>query len=254
MPSETALPEATCTLITGGGSGIGRALALRLASSQTRVILLGRRLEPLQEVIASLPGTGHLAYAVDVTQGAAVAECFARLGSDRIRLSGLVHCAGIHWLRPLQLTTAERFQEMLESHLTSTFLLLKESVEHRAFARSGASVVLMSSAAALLGGPGSFAYASAKGGMVSAGRVAAVELANRKIRVNTILPGVVDTGQSRAFMEKMTAEQQEAIRRDHPLGLGTPDDVAAAAEFLLSPGARWITGTTLVVDGGLTAR
>jgi NAD(P)-dependent dehydrogenase (short-subunit alcohol dehydrogenase family) len=89
--------------------------------------------------------------------------------------------------------------------------------------------------------------------MISATRVAAMELANRKIRVNTILPGVVDTPQSRAFLDKMSPDQQEAIRRNHPLGIGTPEDVAAAAEFLLSPGARWITGTTLVVDGGLTA-
>jgi len=241
-------------LITGAGSGIGRALALRLASGGTRVILLGRRLEPIQETVSLLPGTGHLAFAVDVTQGPAVAECFNGLRSEKILLDGLAHCAGIHWLRPLQVSTAEGFQEMLESHLTSTFLMLKESVAHRLFAPAGASIVLMSSAAALQGGPGSFAYACAKGGMLSAARVAAVELAIRKIRVNAILPGVVDTPQSRAFLEKLPAEAQEAIRREHPLGLGTPEDVAAAAEFLLSPCARWITGTTLVVDGGLTAR
>jgi NAD(P)-dependent dehydrogenase (short-subunit alcohol dehydrogenase family) len=150
-------------------------------------------------------------------------------------------------------TTSDLFQEMLDSHLKSTFHLLKESLAQRAFAPSGASIVLLSSAAALQGGPGSFAYATAKGGMISATRVAAMELANRKIRVNTILPGVVDTPQSRAFLDKMSPDQQEAIRRNHPLGIGTPEDVAAAAEFLLSPGARWITGTTLVVDGGLTA-
>lgn len=242
------------TLITGAGSGIGRALALRLAAGGARLILLGRRLEPLREVQSALPGAGHLAFSVDLTDGAAVAECFRQLRADGHQLAGLAHCAGIHWLQPIQVTSAELFQQMLDSHLTSTFLLLKEALGHRLFAPEGASIVLMSSAAALQGGPGSFAYACAKGGMLSATRVAAVELASRKIRVNAILPGVVDTGQSRAFLEKLSEQQREAIVRQHPLGLGSPDDVAAAAEFLLSPGARWITGTTLVVDGGLTAR
>jgi NAD(P)-dependent dehydrogenase (short-subunit alcohol dehydrogenase family) len=150
-------------------------------------------------------------------------------------------------------TTPVLFQEMLDSHLKSTLLLLKEAIGQRAFPTTGASIVLMSSAAALQGGAGSFAYACAKGGLISATRVAAMEFAKRKIRVNVILPGVVDTPQSRAFLEKLPSDQQEAIRHDHPLGFGTPEDVAAAAEFLLSPGARWITGTTLVVDGGLTA-
>jgi len=253
MPSEAEATTPLFTLITGGGSGIGCALAHRLAKCGSKVIIVGRRLEPLQDVLAQLPGVGHRAYAIDVTNGTAVAELFAGLRAEKVKLEGLVHCAGIHWLRPIQMTTAELFQEMTDSHLKSTCLLLKESVGQRAFPPSGASIVLMSSAAALQGSAGSFAYASAKGGMISGVRAAAMEFANRKIRVNAILPGVVATPQSQAFLAKLDPEQQEAIRRDHPLGFGLPEDVAAAAEFLLSPGARWITGTTLVVDGGLTA-
>jgi NAD(P)-dependent dehydrogenase (short-subunit alcohol dehydrogenase family) len=239
-------------LVTGAGSGIGRALALRLAAGGSRLVLLGRRLEPLREL--ELAGTDHLCLGVDLTDGAAVAQCCQELRAQGRQLAGLAHCAGIHWLRPIQVTSSDQFQQMLDSHLKSTFLLLKETVGHRLFAPDGASIVLMASAAALQGGPGSFAYACAKGGMLSATRVAAMELANRRIRVNAILPGVVDAGQGRAFLEKLAPEQREAIVRQHPLGLGSPDDVAAAAEFLLSPGARWITGTTLAVDGGLTAR
>jgi len=182
-----------------------------------------------------------------------VSALFARLRNQGIQLGGIVHLAGIHWLRPIQVTSGSQFQEMLDSHLKSALYLLREGIAHRAFPKSGASVVFISSAAALQGGPGSFAYATAKAGLLAATRVAATEFAARKIRVNVILPGVVDTPQSRSFLEKLSPEQQEVIRKDHPLGIGLPDDVAAAAEFLLSPGARWITGTALVVDGGLTA-
>jgi NAD(P)-dependent dehydrogenase (short-subunit alcohol dehydrogenase family) len=253
MPSEAAPATGLYTLITGAGSGIGAALALRLASAGSKVILVGRRVEPLQGLASNLPGQDHLIHATDLTDGTQVALLFSWLKSQAVQLDGLVHCAGVHWLRPIQVMTSDHYQEMLDSHLKSTFHLLKESISQRAFSKTGASVVLLSSAAALQGGAGSFAYASAKGGLIAATRVAAMEFANRKIRVNAILPGVVDTPQSRAFLGKMSPEQQDAIRKDHPLGIGTPEDVAAAVEFLLSSGARWITGTTLVVDGGLTA-
>jgi NAD(P)-dependent dehydrogenase (short-subunit alcohol dehydrogenase family) len=205
----------------------------------------------LEEVAASVPdATIHEA---DTTNEAAVAALFSRLKGNGVQLAGIAHCAGLHWLRPIQLTSGEQFQAMLDSHLKSSLYLLKESITQRAFPKSGGSIVLFSSAAALQGGPGSFAYAVAKAGLVAATRVAAMEFAGKRIRINAILPGVVDTPQSRAFMEKLTSEQQEVIRKDHPLGIGLPEDVAAAADFLLSPGARWITGTALVVDGGLTA-
>ena len=253
MLSEPEATQELHTLITGAGSGIGRALALRLAADGRKVMLVGRHEETLREVAGQLAGSGHQVHVADLTDGVAVAALFTQLRAGGHQLRGLVHCAGIHWLRPIQVTTADLYQVMLDSHLKSTFHLLKEAIGQRAFPKAGASIVLMSSAAALQGGAGAFAYASAKGGLISATRVAAMEFANRKVRVNCIVAGVVDTPQSRAFLEKLAVEQQEAIRRSHPLGFGTPEDVAAAAEFLLSDGARWITGTALVVDGGLTA-
>lgn len=253
MPNEPESLQEFYTLITGAGSGIGRALALRIAAAGGKVILVGRHEDALRETADSLPGSGHQFHETELTDGPAVAALFAKLRANGHQLRGLVHCAGIHWLRPIQVTTAELYQTMLDSHLKSAFHLLKEAVGQRAFPKVGASIVLMSSAAAIQGGAGAFAYASAKGGLISAARVAAMEYANRKVRVNCIVAGVVDTPQSRAFLEKMTAGQREAICQDHPLGFGTPEDVAAAAEFLLSDGARWITGSVLVVDGGLTA-
>jgi len=251
--TSTANPSSNAILVTGAGSGIGRATALRMAQHGHRMILVDRQKEPLEAIHSELAGGGHLSLTADITDSEQVSKLFASIKTANLFLSGLVHCAGIHWLRPIQNTSAENLDEMLNSHLKSALLLLREALKQRLFCKEGASVVLVSSAAALQGGAGTFAYSVAKGGLISGARTAAVELARRGIRVNVILPGVVDTPQSRAFLEQLPPEQQEAIRNDHPLGIGTPEDIAAAMDFLLGPDSRWITGTSLVVDGGLTA-
>ena len=97
------------------------------------------------------------------------------------------------------------------------------------------------------------AYAAAKGALLAAARCLAKELARRKVRVNTLIPGVVRTPQSEAFLSQLSEEQRAQIERSHPLGLGEPEDVAALAAFLLSDEARWITGASFAIDGGLTA-
>jgi NAD(P)-dependent dehydrogenase (short-subunit alcohol dehydrogenase family) len=240
-------------LITGGSSGIGAATARRVASEGGRVVLVARDVAKLDAAKAELAGENHLARACDVSDEAAVIETFKELKTAVGEVHGLVHCAGIHWLRPLQLTDAAAAQQMLTSHIISSLAVTRALVSQRLAPKDGCSVVWLSSAAALRGGAGSVAYSAAKGGMISAMRVLAVELARRKIRVNAIAPGVVRTPQSEAFLSALPPEQMQAIENDHPLGVGQPDDVAAAAAFLLSADARWITGTTLVVDGGLTA-
>lgn len=141
---------------------------------------------------------------------------------------------------------------MYASHLISSVLLCRYLSSARLWAAGGASVVLMGSVAALRGGSGTIAYAAAKGAMIAAAKSLALELAPKKVRVNVISPGVVRTPQSEAFLSGLSPEQRGTIEREHPLGLGLPEDVAGVAEFLLSEDARWITGTNLVVDGGLS--
>lgn len=240
-------------LITGAASGIGRATSVRVAREGARVVAVARELSRLQATMEALEGAGHLARACDLTSETAVAELAAELQQTVGEVHGLVHCAGIHWLRPLQLTDSSALNEMLTSHVVSSIAVTRALISKRLAAKSGCSVVWLSSAAALSGGAGATAYAAAKGALISAARVAAVELSRRRIRVNVIAPGVVRTPQGDAFLAKFTPEQVKAIEADHLLGLGDPEDVAGVAAFLLSDDARWMTGTTLVVDGGLTA-
>jgi NAD(P)-dependent dehydrogenase (short-subunit alcohol dehydrogenase family) len=114
----------------------------------------------------------------------------------------------------------------------------------------GGSIVLFSSAAARMAATGASSYAASKGAIESATRALATELAGQRIRVNAVSPGVVSTPMSEGFLGKLTAGQLIALEARHPLGFGTPDDVADPVLFLLSNDARWITGSVLSVDGG----
>ena len=240
-------------LVTGASSGIGRASAMRLAEEGARIVLVARNLPRLEETCVQLARTGHLVHSCDVTNEAAVIEMANELRKNVGALNGVVHCAGIHWLRPLQITDSDALQEMLTSHVVSSIALTRAVVTRRLAAKEGCSIIWFSSAAALQGGAGTVAYAAAKGALISAARVLAVELARRKIRVNVIAPGVVHTPQSEAFLSNLAPEQVKAIADEHLLGLGEPEDIAGVVAFLLSEDARWITGTTIVADGGLTA-
>jgi NAD(P)-dependent dehydrogenase (short-subunit alcohol dehydrogenase family) len=240
-------------LVTGASSGIGRAVAIRLGNEGARVILVARDQLRLEETRPQVVGSGHLVFSCDVTNESAIMAMTSELRSKAVTLNGLVHCAGIHWLRPLQVTDSAALQEMFASHVVSSIALTRAVVASRLAAKEGCSIVWLSSAAALRGGAGSVAYSAAKGALISAARVLAVELARRKIRVNVIAPGVVRTPQSDAFLSTLLPEQVQAIADDHLLGIGQPEDIAGAVAFLLSEDARWITGTTIVVDGGLTA-
>ena len=240
-------------LVTGAASGIGRASAVRLSEEGARLVLVGRNPTGLEELSGQLAGAGHLPRTCDTTNEPAIIRMMDELRKDVGTLMGVVHCAGIHWLRPLQLTDSTCLQEMLSSHVVSSIALVRALISRRLAPKEGGSIVLFSSAAALQGGAGAVAYSAAKGALISAARVLAVELAKRKIRVNVIAPGVVRTPQSEAFLSKLTPEQVQSIADDHLLGFGQPEDIAGVAAFLLSDDARWITGTTIVADGGLTA-
>lgn len=240
-------------LVTGASSGIGRSGAVKLAAQGASLTLVARNAERLAHTAAMLEGSDHDILQLDVTNENDLGAMADGLRRKSTVFHGVLHSAGVHWLRPLQMVSAQSLSEMLSSHVGSSILLVRTLVAGRLLDKEGASIVWISSAAALQGGAGSVEYAAAKGALLSAARVLAVELARRKVRINVLVPGVVRTPQSDAFLSKFTPEQLDVLTKEHLLGLGEPEDVADAAAFLLSCEARWITGTTLVVDGGLTA-
>lgn len=242
--------EGKTVLVVGASSGIGMAVARRLAAEGASVICAARTQDPLDRLAAELPGEGHIVLPFDAANETAVNEAAARLKSQNRALNAAVLCAGAHSLRPLQLLKTASIDESLTANVRSTLLCTRMAA--KLAPPEGSSIVFLSSAAALIGNIGETVYAAGKGALISACRAAATELAARRIRVNVVAPGVVETPMSERWLSQLSPEQRAAVGARHLLGFGRPEDVAAAILFLASDDARWITGACLTVDGGLT--
>lgn len=242
--------EGRTVLVTGASSGIGAATAARLATEGARIIGASRDLDRLKATAESWPGSEmHRLIAADVSSEESITALFAVIKEGGSGLDSAVFAAGQHLLRPLAMTKAQHVEDILRSNVVSTLLCTKEFGKLPGGANR--SVVWLSSAAAFSGGATEAIYAGAKAALIASCRSLAVEV-GAKYRVNCVAPGVVRTKMSDAWLGKLMPEQQQAVEKRHPLGFGTPEDIAAAIAFLASDDAKWITGTCLVADGGLT--
>lgn len=236
-------------LVTGASSGLGHACAKRAEVRGARLILIGRRPDAIRKLF---PDERHAVIGCDVTDEASVGTLIASLKAQRVTCQGWVLAAGVQIFRPLAMETHRSLSAAWASNVYGSLGLLGAALKARLVA-DGASVVLFSSAAAHAGGPGIAGYAATKAALEGATRSLALELAGKRIRVNAVAAGIVRTPMTETYLSVMTPEQVDELERQHPLGFGTPDDVAGPVAFLLSEDARWITGAVLTVDGGLCA-
>jgi NAD(P)-dependent dehydrogenase (short-subunit alcohol dehydrogenase family) len=237
-------------LVTGGGSGLGRAIALELGRLGAKVAVLGRRREPLEETIGLLAGDGFAAPA-DVRDHGAVAAAFDAVEAELGPLTTVVNNAAGNFLVRAEDLSPNGWRAVVGIVLDGTFHCSRE-LGRRVIARGGANAQIVNLVAsyAWTGGPGTVHSAAAKAGVVNLTRTLAVEWARHGGRVNAIAPGPVDTEETRERLWP-TEEIRERVLQRVPLGrFGTPEEIANACAFLVSDFAGYVTGDVLTVDGG----
>jgi 3-oxoacyl-[acyl-carrier protein] reductase len=241
--------EGKVALVTGGSRGIGHAVARTLAAAGAQVVLTARALDAAESAARAIDGVPVpvRGIALDVSDDDSVARGVASVIGDYARIAILVNNAGITSDNLLLRMKAEDWDRVLRTNLGGAFRLCRAVVPSMVKARYG-RIVNVSSVVAHVGNPGQANYVASKAGLEGLTKSLARELASRNVTVNCVAPGFIDTDMTRALDDAA----RERMAAQIPLArLGTPADVAAAVAFLVGPGADYVTGTTLHVNGGM---
>jgi NAD(P)-dependent dehydrogenase (short-subunit alcohol dehydrogenase family) len=245
------------TLVTGGGTGIGRAIALGFAREGAKVAVLGRRKEALERVVSEVRrGQGEAtAIVCDVTRSGSVCSAVEEVDKAFGRLDVLVNNAGMLSVTTVENISEEDWDRVIETNLKGPFLVSRAVLP--AFRRAGGgAIVNIGSILGLLAMKNRAAYCASKGGLLQLTKAMALDHAHENIRVNCICPAIVETELVKDLFDSSEAGQKAKNARiaTLPLGrFGKPEDVAELAVFLASDESAWITGTAIPVDGGLSA-
>ncbi|HWP47670.1 MAG TPA: SDR family oxidoreductase [Candidatus Limnocylindrales bacterium] len=246
-------------LITGGGTGIGRATAELFAQEGAKVAISGRRKEKLEEAVTAITLKGGEAIAIpgDVTRQEDTQRMVRETVARWERLDILVNNAGAVDRTKMMESTLENWDRIMDINVKGVFLTSR-SVIPQMIKQGGGSIVNVSSVAGLRGGlPDAPSYSAAKAAVITLTKTMAVDFARYRIRVNAVLPSLVETDVARTRVKpgQTWEEIKEKLIPLYPLGrLGTPEDIAQGILYLASDAAAWVTGIELIIDGGFTAK
>ena len=238
-------------MVTGAGSGIGRTTAIEASRLGARLILVDINANGLDETAGMLEAREdeHLKQVIDLCNESAIDAMVKEIPV----IQGVSNNAGITKLTPIQFITADEMERIHKVNLIAPIMLTKYLLKRKKLARPSAIVFTASAGGVFVASAGNAVYATSKCGVDAYMRTAALELASKGIRCNSVNPGMVET--PLINRGQVTAEQHEKDKENYPLGrYGRPEDVAFATIYLLSDASSWMTGTALKIDGGLTLR
>lgn len=236
-------------LITGASSGIGQATAIECSKMGATIILCGRNVERLNETRNQLCGDGHIIFDGDLSDNSTI----ERLVSAVPVLDGVVLSAGKGLTLPFQFSTREQFDDIFDINFFSPVELLRLLVKKKKVAKQGSVVFVVSIGGTRRFSVGNSIYGASKSALQAMVNFCAQELASKKIRVNSVNPGMVETPLIRRGT--LTEEQFQADMNLYPLKrYGRPEEIAYGIIYLLSDAAAWVTGQSIVIDGGVTSK
>ncbi len=240
-------------LVVGASSGIGRQTAITLSSVGAQVVIVARNEEKLRNTLEAMEGEGHVYFVADISNINMIETLVKKIIAKCGPLDGLVYSAGVGMALPLMQSKPEKVQSAFDVNFFGFFELVRQ-ISRRGCFNSGMRIVGISSCASLRGDKSKAIYSSSKAAMDSAVRCMAKELAGKGICVNTVAPSMTATELYDHYLEKYGEDSKtnnELLSRQY-LGIAQPQDIANTIVFLISPAAKFITGITLPVDGGLS--
>lgn len=236
-------------VITGASSGIGKAIAIHLSGLGAKCVLMGRNADRLQEVQKQC-SSPTLLISEDLSDFTTYPRIVDKIHETFGPIYGFVHSAGIEQTILLQQLRADELKAIFDINVFSA-LQFASLITKKKYKAETQSIVLISSVMGVVGNKGLTSYSASKGAIIAMVKSMALELAAKGVRVNAVSPGhISDSEMAVAKESKLSEEANQRIRDNHPLGLGTCNDVAYAVRFLLSEESRWMTGQNLVIDGG----
>ena len=238
--------ENKTVLVTGGTSGIGYAVALHFAKSGASVVVTGRNSGKLEEIEKSFPKGDHKFIAADLLN----ADDITLLCKGAGNLDGFVNCAGIDIRCLFKFSDEKNFEKVVQTNFMAAANLTRQLKKKKKINKGG-SILYIASVSAVFPAAGLAAYSASKAALIGFARNLAIEFAPRKIRVNTISPGMIETEMTSDFL-KSNPQFKETDEKKYLLGYGSVDDICYVAQYFISGASRWVTGSNFIIDGGFS--